>query len=107
MEIFFTGVFLGVNIVFHAIIAVCSYITYKCVAKFKNISKRQQNYKNQIMRVRRKMLTVVIADIVSNLPMITVSSITLCGLHPNKLMWVTIALTVVPLCSAINPVVYM
>ena len=102
----FAGVFLGVNIIFHVIIFVCSYITYKCVARSKNISKSQQNHNHRIVRVRRKMLGVVISDIVSNLPMIIVSSITLCGLEPSNLMWGTIAVIAVPLCSVINPVVY-
>ena len=41
----FAGVFLGVNIVFHVIIAVCSSITYRCVARSKHILKSQQNHK--------------------------------------------------------------
>ena len=49
----------------------------------------------------------IIADIVSDLPMITVSSITFCGLEPSNLTWGTIAVVVVPLCSVISPVVYM
>ena len=102
----FAGVFLSVNIVFHVIIVACSSITYKCVARSKNISQSQQNRNSRIMHVRKKMLAVVIADIVSNLPMITVSSITLCGLEPSNLTWGIIAVIVVPLCSVINSVVY-
>ena len=107
LQYVFSGMFLGVNIVFHVIIVTCSYITYKSVARSKNISKYQEKHKRRIMRVRKKMLAVVISDIVSNLPMITVSSITLCGLAPSNLIWGTIALIAVPLCSVINPVVYM
>ena len=103
----FAGVFLGVNVVFHVIIAVCSCITYRCVAKSNNISKSQQNHESRTMQVRKKMLAVVISDIVCNLPMITVSSITLCGVEPSNLMWGIIAVIAAPLCSAINPVVFM
>ena len=103
----FAVVFLGLNIVLHSIITICSCITYRCVARSnKDVRKAHQNC-NKVRQVRMKMLLVSVSDIISNLPMYIISVITLCGVAPTGLMWAIIAVVVVPLPTIIYPIAYI
>ena len=104
----FAFIFLGLNVALHILVILCSCITYRCVVQStKNVRKSQKSSRDRVRRVRRTVAAVSLSNIVSHLPMILISLMTLCGLAPSDLMWAIIAVVVVPLPSMIYPIVYM
>ena len=107
-KIVFVFVFVGLNIAMHIAVIVCCCIIYRCVVQSsKNVRRSQQKASKRVFQVRKKMVTVSLSTIVSNLPMVLISLLTLCGIVPSDLVWEIIAVVVVPLPSIIYPIVYM
>ena len=111
LEYIIQPVFISVNLVFLLMIIICmSCIFHKVIKSNKLVAQTSgQHVKSQNVRLIRigvKLLVLLVCNVLTWVPFLTVSVMLLCGLnvHENALQWV--AVLGVPICACTDPVLY-
>ena len=111
LEYFIQPVFISVNGLFLFMIIVCmSCIFHKVIQSNKSVvqtSGQQANSQNvRLIRIGVKLLVLLVCNVLTWIPLLTVSVMLLCGInvHENALQWV--AVLGVPICACTDPVFY-
>ena len=111
LEYIIQSVFISVNLFFLFMIIICmSCIFYKVIQSSKLVAQTSgqhaKSHNVRLIRIGVKLLVLLVCNVLTWVPLLTVSVMLLCGLngHENALQWV--AVLGVPICACTDPVLY-